>query len=387
MTSRVLFITDTGIDLPVLGGSERHLLALSRGLQEHGHQVSVVQLYHRADGPRHDSDGIFRFPIRRLNSTEGLRQMWRVHDLIRRTEPDIVQTFHEKSDLIAAMCPGAGRLRLVSSRRDLGFKRSWAIRTAARVIDRRFHGFVYPSAAVEDVVRQNRATRRAVHRRIVNGVDVEYFRPPAPGEKAAARDTLQLSADQRVVVCVANLRPVKGVNHLLDAFARLPARQETDRLLLVGGGRLEPDLRAQADRLGVADQVRFVGHQKDVRPFLRAADYLVLPSLSEGLPNSVLEAAAAGLPVVATRVGGVPEVIIHDVNGLLVEPGSADSLADAMQMLHGDPERRAAIARAARETARKQFSIDRMVAEHESLYAQLTGNDWEPAPIAAGGDR
>ena len=163
---------------------------------------------------------------------------------------------------------------------------------------------------------------------IYNGVDTRRFQP---GDSAAARQELALPRDGQVVLFVGNLLPIKNPVLLVDAHAEV-CRQRTERrthLVIVGGGPLGQHIRRRADAAGFGERVWLAGRKSplEVARYLQAADVLALSSRNEGVPNVVLEAFAAGLPVVSTRVGGIPEVLCHDYLGKLVEPGHAGALA------------------------------------------------------------
>jgi teichuronic acid biosynthesis glycosyltransferase TuaC len=165
---------------------------------------------------------------------------------------------------------------------------------------------------------------------IYNGVDTDTF---SPADKQAARRSLGLPLGDKLVLFVGNFLPVKNPGLLLEAFAEVRQRQVPNaRLLLIGGGPLEGFIRAEVVRLGMADQVQIVGRKSaaDVARYMQAADVLALSSHHEGLPNVILEALAAGLPAVATQVGGIHEILNADYLGRLCEPGNRDRFAAAL---------------------------------------------------------
>ncbi len=158
---------------------------------------------------------------------------------------------------------------------------------------------------------------------------------------------------------------------LLDAVARVQERTPAIRLLLVGDGDLRGDLEAQARSLGLSETVTFAGHRTDVPKALAVFDVFVLPSLWEGMPNVVLEAMAAGLPVVATAVGGTPEVVVDGVTGFLVPPRDPDALAEAITRLLRDPDLRRKMGQAGQKRIEQHFSIEETVRQTEALYEAL----------------
>jgi glycosyltransferase involved in cell wall biosynthesis len=167
---------------------------------------------------------------------------------------------------------------------------------------------------------------------------------------------------------VANLRAEKGHDTLLSAARRVVRNQPEVEFLFVGDGPLRGALEDQVHASGLARNVRFLGERSDVAALLGAADLFVLPSRSEASPNSVVEAMAAGLPVVATRVGGVPELIESGVNGMLVPPDHPDALTAVLLDLIRRPTFALKLGRAARLQVEHRFSFERMVSAFAALY-------------------
>ncbi|HEX7124288.1 MAG TPA: glycosyltransferase [Thermodesulfobacteriota bacterium] len=174
-----------------------------------------------------------------------------------------------------------------------------------------------------------------------------------------------------VLGTAARLVPVKGLDILLEAVRLLSDAVPDVRLLVVGDGPLRAPLEARAAALGLAGRTWFVGHRPDVPRWLAAMDVFVLPSLAEGLPMSLLEAMAGGRPVVASRVGGVPEVVRDGIEGRLVPPGDPRALADACLALATDADARAALGAAARRRVAEAFTIDATGPRYVALYRRL----------------
>lgn len=215
---------------------------------------------------------------------------------------------------------------------------------------------------------------------VPNGIPVGRYQQ-AGLLRAHARAALHLDDDAVVFVCCARLAPQKNHAGLLDAFAAGPGRDPRAHLLLAGDGPLREALQArvQAARL---DRVQFLGEQADVVPLLAAADVVVLASDWEGSPLTVMEAMAAGRPVVATAVGGVPELVQSGRTGLLVPPGAPRALAHALQRLLAEPALRAQLGGAAGTWARHRCDCRVMALRYQSLYDALLRG--KPALAAAG---
>jgi sugar transferase (PEP-CTERM/EpsH1 system associated) len=209
---------------------------------------------------------------------------------------------------------------------------------------------------------------------IYNGVDTTRFAPAG----AAARDTLPAGfapPGACVIGTVARVQPVKDHATLLRAFAALaasaPALAANARLAIVGDGPLLADLRALAATLGVDGTTWFAGERTDVPALLRALDLFVLPSRNEGISNTILEAMASGIPVVASAVGGNVELVADGTTGTLFPAGDAAALARALERYLADAALRAAQGRSARAAATERFSLPAMVAGYQRVYEAL----------------
>jgi glycosyltransferase involved in cell wall biosynthesis len=184
---------------------------------------------------------------------------------------------------------------------------------------------------------------------------------------------VKTKSDGLTAICVANFRPAKGHEVLVKAFARVVARFPEAKLILVGSGPLEADIRHLVDRSEISSQVEFVGTVSDVWPELARADVAVLPSYNETFGIAAVEAAAAGLPVVASRVGGLPEVVLDGRTGILVRPGDDVELAEALIAMFADPGSRADMGKAACSMA-DSLSMKSTVDSYFGLYRDLASN-------------
>lgn len=206
---------------------------------------------------------------------------------------------------------------------------------------------------------------------VCNGVDAQRFSPSPTGRIALPESPFN-APELFVFGTVGRLQAVKDQIGLLRAFALLlkSSSSERARLMIVGDGPLRADLEAIAKAEGISEQVWFVGERSDVANTMRAMNCFVLPSLAEGISNTVLEAMASGLPVIATRVGGNPELV--DVkSGKLVPPSMPQALAQAMADYLREPEQAIAAGRAGRARIEAEFSLDAMVEKYDALYQRL----------------
>ncbi|MCL6447510.1 MAG: glycosyltransferase family 4 protein [Armatimonadetes bacterium] len=200
---------------------------------------------------------------------------------------------------------------------------------------------------------------------IYNGIGPAPGRPPR--ERRQVLRELGLPPLGQVVGTIARLAPQKGVGYFLKAAAMLVKDYQVN-FLIVGGGPLRRQLESEAISLGLQNRVVFTGEREDVPAILPVFDIFVLPSLTEGFPLTILEALAAGRPVIATRVGGIPEAIVDNYTGLLVKPGDPAGLALAIAELLSDRERALALGRAGQACARDRFTVAQMVRRVEEEY-------------------
>jgi glycosyltransferase involved in cell wall biosynthesis len=177
------------------------------------------------------------------------------------------------------------------------------------------------------------------------------------------RSQLGIDPNAVVLVCCTRLSPSKGVDILLEAMSRLMRSGKRCECIVVGDGPLRERLQEQAIRLGVRPHVYFEGFKEDVRPYLHSADVFVLTSYQEGMPIAVLESMACGLPCVVTNVGGTAEAVSHMKEGLLVKPGSAQDVAEALAYLLEHADERNRMARQAFTKSREFFDVDARMRE------------------------
>jgi glycosyltransferase involved in cell wall biosynthesis len=206
---------------------------------------------------------------------------------------------------------------------------------------------------------------------IPNFVDEQAFERPSDDVIAAWRDELRLEPRAPVIGVVASLSPIKDHATVLRAVSALVPKWPMVRLVLVGDGPEREALGRLATQLGLDDVVRFAGLRPQLPSFHFLFDVSVLSSVSEGFPNSLVEAMAAGRPIVATNVGGVPDAVREGENGLLVSPKDAAAFATALEQLLANPQRREAMGAAGASRARKEFHARHVVGSLEDLYDRL----------------
>ena len=350
------------------GGAQRLLTDLVLNIDQQRYAPSVAVLYSPQAAPYEEELRKRNIRVSYLGKHPGLDvgAVFRLGTVLRDVRADIVHT-HCHALRYALPHVLARRVRVAVhtvhnlAAQDAGRPR-WLMALA-------YKAGVVPVAIGEEVATSlNQVFGIANPPLIRNGIDVQRFAMPSTSREAV-RSALGLE-NELTFICAASLTPKKGHPILLDAFARVVQRMPTAKLLLAGTGLMRQPMEAQVSRLGLGPNVRFLGARSDMPDLLAAADVFVLSSFWEGMPLSVMEAMAAGKPVVCTAVGGSIEIVQDGVNGFLVPSGYSVLLANAMIEM-ADPEKRALFGKRAAETASAQFGLGTMVRAYEVLYEKL----------------
>ena len=206
---------------------------------------------------------------------------------------------------------------------------------------------------------------------IYNGINIDG--PKTKSDPENLRRELNLKADDLIIGNVANLRPPKGQKYLIEAAAIICQRLPQAKFLLIGegSGRLKEEAERQIADLKLLDNVQLLGFREDVPELLRLFDIFVLPSTSEGLPMSIVEAMAAAKPVLATKIGGLPEIVAEGENGYLVEPANVEALAQKLKLLLENDKLRAVMGERGRQIANEKFSLRMMIEKYQDLYEKV----------------
>ena len=213
------------------------------------------------------------------------------------------------------------------------------------------------------------------------GIDLERRIAGGDADGSGLRRLFGIPGEAFVVGWIGRMTAIKRVPDVLAAFARLRGRGVDARLCLVGDGPDRVAVEERAHELGIARSTLFLGYQRDVAPYYGLFDTLLLPSGNEGTPVVAIEALAAGTPVVATRVGGVSDVVADGVDGMLVPVGGIDAIAEALEQLARDPSRRRAMGRAGRERVVPRYRVGRLIDDVDTLYRELLADAGLPLPV------
>lgn len=300
----------------------------------------------------------------------------RLVSLIKRWQIDIIHSHVQITDLMVALAgkifPSVKTVTTIHAPinidGNLQLERTFRAHTYKWVLRHGFNRIITVSRALRQEVIQKARINPAKVMHIVNGVDPS---PLAQVGRERARSLLSIEDHRRVVVQVAWFGLRKGHGILLDRASTIVKHVPEVLFLLVGDGRLKESCEVMVDQLGLGKYFRFLGYREDVPRLLAASDLAVLPSFSEGLPRSLLEAMGTGLPVVASGLDGIAELVVHGVTGLLVRPGSPAEFAEAVVRLLKDPELSREMGLQGKQRVEKHFHQAKMVSATERLYEQL----------------
>jgi glycosyltransferase involved in cell wall biosynthesis len=369
--TRVLFV----MMQMAMGGSERLVLNLARHLDRSRFEPSIAWLHGERALPEFEELGIpLHFVPKRSRVDVGA--MRRLAAIVRANGIDVVNAHHFMPFFYAwGGSRIAGRARLFYTEHSeadvLHVRGRWP--RIAHYLVRWSDGAIGVSERVSRMLCRHFRLDPSSVETITNGVDLEAFRPDAT-VRADVRRTLGLAADDVVIGHVANFRRNKNHRFLLEAFAEAVRNRPRLKLLLLGQGfegdpeNSRPEAVRFIERAGLQSSVQLLGYRPDVENVLRALDVFCLVSYKEGLPLSVIEAMATSLPVVATDIDGLRDVVHPDVNGLLVTPDDVAGLAGTLARLADDPALRRQMGEAGGQVAREKYSLARCVRETEALF-------------------
>lgn len=347
----------------VAGGSENYAFNLARNLDP----ARFRSLFCAVDQggalePEIREAGFPCFVMHRRNGID-LRLVWRMYRLFKTNRVDVVHTHHFNQLFYGVLGARLAGARVIHTEHSVEYLERRRLRVALRLL----------SALCDRVVAIGEDGRRVLLNRV--RIPLRKLRVVSAGVSASdenrseARRALGLNEGDRVAVIVARLFPEKNHRLLLDAFAEVVKRVARARLLIVGEGMERDAIEQQIGRLDLSSSVRLLGVRRDVPCILAASDVFVLSSDREGLPLAVLEAMAAGRPVIATRVGDLPLVVRDGETGRLVTPAKVDELAEALVEVLEHPKVATEMGGRGRAVARDSYSLESMIRAFETLYA------------------
>jgi glycosyltransferase involved in cell wall biosynthesis len=358
---KLLFITDTNIG--GRAGAEQHLETLLRNLNTKQYKAHVLQLAPTVP-QKAGNIGQCTFshlPTEKVLSLNGIRTIKTVIQLIRKEQYDCILSYFETSDIISFIASYfTNKKALISSRRDTGFRHSNKLKWLYKLLNKRFKVIIAASGAINDCLVADGVDKQKV-KKIYNGVDLERFKNI---NRQSIRKELNIGDDVILLGMVANLTPVKNHHNVITCIRKLHDNGREIHLALAGDGPLRHELAELANSLEIKDYVHFIGRRKDIPNVLSGIDIFILASETEGLSNALLEAMAANKPVIATNVGGNPEVVVNGTTGYLIKPGNPDELYNAIELLLDSKDQIKIFGEAGFERVKNLFSIDAMVNEY-----------------------
>ncbi len=365
-------------------GAQRASIELARGLKQLGHEVTMATLYDKADYVREFSEsyGLNIIDLQ-MKATGGpikkvrhfVQGLLRLRGVLLNREIEILQTFDFYSNALGPLAARSARVPIcVTSQRNSSRGGKKWLRSFARAITN--SEWVQMMTAVSEHTRLESITEEGIRPEkimtIYNGIAVERFEVElSPTEELELRQSLGVDETAVIVTTVARLHPQKGHTYLLQAIKPVTETMPNVRFLFIGEGALQAEIEHKIKEAGLSPFVLLPGVRTDIPQILSISDLFVLPSLWEGLPNALLEAMAAGLPVVSTNVDGCSELVVEGVTGLLVPPASPQPLADAILHVLRNSDLASQFGRAGKARAQQTFSRERNLSSYVDLYASL----------------
>ena len=374
-----------------MGGPALHVAYLSAGLAERGYETTLVagSLARGEGSMAYVAEGLGVEVVRldalsrEISPIRDALSILRLARLIREQRPRILHTHTAKAGTVgrlAALLAGDARPEVVVHtfhghvlRGYFGPLKSGAFRLLERLLARVTTRLIAVSPQVRDDLVALGVAPAEKFSVVRLGIELGERLETAEGG-AEARARLGIGADRFVVGWVGRMTGVKRTDDVLEALRLLREREVDAVLLMVGDGPDREHVEQRASELGIVRHCLFLGYQEDVSGWYRAFDAMILPSANEGTPVVAIEGLAAGRPVVATSVGGVPDVVREGVDGFLVPMGDTEALAERLARLANDPELRARMGAAGRESVPSRYAVERLVADVDELYRSLLTN-------------
>ncbi|TCS73717.1 glycosyltransferase involved in cell wall biosynthesis [Effusibacillus lacus] len=359
------------------GGAEQHLLGLVKSLDpaEWAPHVAVFYNGEFANRLRELKIPVTLIAPRTIKALAGLVP---VRKIIREMKPDILHTHGVRSNLLGRLANQleghpAASITTIHSILSLDYPVRWK-RILFGILEKSTwplvdHFILVSRSMKESLMKEGLPEKKAsvIH----NAIELPK-QPPARPEVSLIREELGLSQDAVLVGTVARLHKVKGHTYLIQAILKLKEKYPNVHYVWVGGGEMYTELKEEVQRAGLADVIHFLGARKDVPELLPQFDLFVLPSVMEGFGLAALEAQMSGIPVIATAVGGLLEVIEDGRDGLLVSPQDPDALAKAMDRVLSSPDQFRLMARTGQEKVFQYGSLERLIQETTDVYIKVT---------------
>jgi len=365
------------IDKPSLGGGQIHIISLAKGLDREKFDIAVCSKGGGAleDELRRERISHFPAPFRKNGWRQNVRG---IASVLEKHKPDILHTHGGVAGLYGRWAARKSRTPIIVHTlhgihylhyRNLLLKRACIV--LERYFSRLTDALIFVSEADRKSGQQHKLSAEKKMVTLKNGIDFGLYQQLDKGAKQEKIRELRLEGFQPIIGSVARLHRQKGLTYLVQAAQKVSQVFPGIKILVAGSGPLKEKLEAEVHRLGLENQMCFMGERRDIPQLLSLFDVFVLSSLWEGLPYALMEAAALALPVVATDVEGVREIIKPRESGLLVPPRNPEALAQSIITLLQDPEYASRLGMNLRRDVANQYGLSKMLAAMESLYLKL----------------
>lgn len=386
MKTSILFIVTQG----EMGGAQKYVFDLAAHLDKNRFEVEVFQGAEKQDLKNRlqksgIQTGIIKHLRRNINPLRDIAAVFEIATLIKSRAPDIVHLNSSKAGFLGSIAARlAGFENVVFTAHGFAFlePNSWLVKKIYFWAEKIASSFRKKIISVSETDRQ-----AALRYRIANPkqiVTIHNGISPSTLSGRSGSNLLPEPVEGRIIGTIANLYPTKGINYLIDAAKIVTTDFPIAKFVVIGEGAERPNLESRIKHYGLKDQFLLLGEKENASQYLADFDIFALPSVKEGLPYTILEAAAAGRPIVATSVGGIPEMVTSlsfpprqggieggsKPSGILVEPKNPRALAQAIIFLLTNPDLAKTLGRQARERV-KEFSLQKMVRATEKMYSEL----------------
>lgn len=373
----ILFIIDT---FGELAGAEKNLYLAAKEFKKKDYNpiVCILKAGHLINKLKEQKITFIDLNIDKIYNIHGIKQILKLIKFIRQHHIKLVVTYHESSDFIGFIIKILTGIPVISNRRDMGYKLKRRHIIVYHIINNFFDHIVCVSQAVKKIIIKREDTPSKRLSVIYNGLNISRYLNVS-NDKIKIKTKLGITPQDKVVSMIAGIRRIKGHEYFIKAAHIILKEMPNVKFLLVGHDNQEInyslELKRLIEKLGISQNMLFLGHRDDIPKILSITDISVLSSLSEGFSNTIIESMAAGVPVVATNVGGNPESIVHGVTGFLVPPKNTNALASAILKLLKDKNLAKKMGEAARKRAKDLFSLNKMIDNYETLIKATLGNN------------
>ena len=366
----ILIITD---NFAMMAGSERNITQVMTGIDRDKFQIFVASFLtgKLADEMREQGFSVFPLHPRGLHTMEGLKNLAFLRRMIVNNKISLLVTYHENSDVYGLVMSRICNIPIISNRRDMGYKTKFRHKLLYRSSGRFYDAVITVCDAIKAEVVKRRWFPADKISSIYNGVDLSKF--GITRDNGCLKREVGIDPMGPVVGFIGNIRRIKGIEYFIEAASIVLQRNSNVEFLIIGEdfkriGYARSDLELLGKKLNASNKIHFIGKRNDVVELISIFDVGVVPSLSEGFSNVILEYMASSKPVVATNVGGNPEAVIHGETGFLVPPRDSVALAEAISSMLENSEMRQRFGVAGRRRAENQFSMKGMLRSYEEVF-------------------